>query len=123
MRVHDEGLGQPQAPIRMPLTGSSSSASVAFAAGTHMKTDANSALDSLARFVQVIGRDTALRQRFCGLANLSPVQRANQIHIMAEQMTAERKDPELVALFRLFADARVFEAGMVALRECGYIEG
>ena len=87
-----------------------------------MKTDANSALDSLARFVQVIGRDTAIRQRFCGLANLSPVQRANEIHIMAEQMSAGRKDPELVALFRLFADARVFEAGIVALRECGYIE-
>ena len=88
-----------------------------------MKTDANSVLESLARFVQVIGGDTNLRQRFCGLANLFPVQRANEIHIMAEQMTAERKDPELVALFRLFADARVFEAGMVALRECGYIEG
>jgi len=41
---------------------------------------------------------------------------------MAEQMAAGRKDPELVALFRLFAEARVFEAGMVALRECRYIE-
>jgi hypothetical protein len=87
-----------------------------------MKTDADSALESLARLVQVIGRDTTLRQRFCRLANLSPVQRSNEIHIMAEQMTAERKDPELVALFRLFEDARVFEAGMTALRECGYIE-
>ena len=87
-----------------------------------MKTDANSVLESLARFVQVIGGDTTLRQRFCGLANLFPVQRANEIHIMAEQMTAERKDPELVALFRLFADARVFEAAMVTLREWGYIK-
>ena len=123
MGVNDGKLDQPQVPIRMPLTGSSSLVSLAFVAGTHMKTDANSGLESLARFVQVIGRDTALRQRFCGLANLSPVQRANEIHIMAEQMAAERKDPELVSLFRLFADARVFEAGMVALRDCGYIEG
>ena len=40
---------------------------------------------------------------------------------MAEQMTAERQDPELVAVFRLFGDAPVFEAGMAALRECGYL--
>jgi hypothetical protein len=41
---------------------------------------------------------------------------------MAEQMTAEHKDPELVALFRLFADARVFDSAMLALRECGYVK-
>jgi hypothetical protein len=87
-----------------------------------MKTNVDSALDGLARFVQVIGKDAALRQRFCRLASLSLIQRANEIHIMAEQMTAEHKDPELVALFRLFADARVFEAAMLALRECGYVK-
>jgi hypothetical protein len=88
-----------------------------------VKPDADSALDSLARFVEIIGNDSALRQRFCRLASFSPVQRANEIHIMAEQMAAEHKDPELVAVFRLFADARVFEAAVVALRECGHIEG
>ena len=87
-----------------------------------MKTDIDLPLDGLARFVQVIGRDTALRQRFCRLASLSPLQRSNEIHIMAEQMSSERKDPELVSLFRLFGDTRVFEAAMVALRECGYIK-
>jgi hypothetical protein len=87
-----------------------------------MNTDSDSALEGLARLVQVIGKDTALRQRFCRLAGLTPVQRANEIHIMAEQMAAEQKDPELVALFRLFADARVFEAAMMAMRECGYLE-
>lgn len=86
-----------------------------------MKPDADSAFDGLARFVKVIGRDPALRQRFCQLASLSPIQRSSEIHLMAEQMTTERKEPELVAVFRLFADARVFEAGMVALRECGCI--
>ena len=88
---------------------------------TDMKTDADSPLDSLARFVQVVGSDAALRQRFCRLASLSPVQRSNEIHIMAERMDAERKDSELVSMFRLFGDSRVFEAAMVALRECGYI--
>lgn len=86
-----------------------------------MRPDADSALHSLARFVQVIGRDSGLRQRFCQLACLSSNQRSIEIQIMAAQMTAERKDPELVAVFRLFADATVFEAGMIALRECGYI--
>jgi len=87
-----------------------------------MKTDSDPALEGLARFIQAIGRDNALRERFCRLANLSPVQRSYEIHILAEQMTAERKDPGLVALFRLFADARVFGAALVALRECGYVE-
>jgi hypothetical protein len=87
-----------------------------------MKTDSDSALEGLARLVQVIGKDAVLRQRFCRLAALTLVQRSNEIHVMAEQMAAERKDPELVALFRLFVDARVFAAAMVAMRECGYLE-
>ena len=87
-----------------------------------MKPDADSALESLARFVQVIGSDSVLRLWFNRLATLSPIQRSKEIHIMAGQMTAERKDQDLVAAFQLFADPRVFEAGMVALREDGYID-
>ncbi len=87
-----------------------------------MKSNADSVIESLTRFVQVIGRDDALRQRFSQMTQMSAVQRANQIHIMAEQMTAERRDPELVAVFRLFADARVFEAAKLAMRQCGYIK-
>ncbi len=79
-------------------------------------------MDSLARFVQVIGSDSVLRQRFCRLATLSPTQRSNEILLMAEQMAADRKDQDLVVAFRLFADSRVFEAGMVALREGGYVK-
>jgi hypothetical protein len=86
---------------------------------SEMKPDADATLESLARFVQVIARDKALRERFGELARLSPIQRANEIHITAEQMAAEGKDPELVRVFRLFADPRVFQAGMDALRECG----
>ena len=87
-----------------------------------MKTDPDSAIEELARFVQVIGRDAELRRRFYRLADLSPVERSNEIHLMAEQMTAERRNPELVAVFRLFADGRVFETAMVALQECGYLK-
>jgi hypothetical protein len=36
---------------------------------------------------------------------------------MAERMALARKDPELVAVFRLFGDVRVFDAALVALRE------
>jgi len=86
-----------------------------------MKPDADIVLEKLARFVEVIGRDRALRERFGELACLSPIQRANEIHILAERMAAEGKDPELVKLFRLFADPRVFQAGMHALRACGYV--
>ena len=87
-----------------------------------MNAKSDSALEHLTRFVQVIGRDAALRKRFWQIAKLSPAQRFNEIYILAEQMTAERKDPALVAVFRLFADARVFEAAMIALRQCGYGE-
>jgi hypothetical protein len=88
---------------------------------SELKPDADTVLESLARFVQVVGRDVALRERFGELACLSPIQRANEIHIMAEQMAAGGKEPELVKVFRLFADPRVFQAGMDALRECGYV--
>ena len=40
---------------------------------------------------------------------------------LAEQMAAECKDHDLVAAFRLFADPRIFEAGMIALRDGGYV--
>jgi hypothetical protein len=86
-----------------------------------MKAKEDTALDDLARFVQVIGRDETLREPFCRLAALSPVQRSNAVHVMAEQMNTENKDRDLVSAFRLLADTRVFEAVMAALRGCGYI--
>jgi hypothetical protein len=86
-----------------------------------MKSDADITVDCLVRFIRVIGTDGALREQFCQLAELSPVQRSNQIHIMAEQMAGHRKDSELAKVFRLFGDARVFDAAMITLREGGYI--
>jgi len=83
--------------------------------------DADIRVDCLVRFIRVIDTDAALRERFCQLAELSPVQRSHQIHIMAEQMAGRWKDSELVDLFLLFGEARIFNAAMLGLRECGYI--
>ena len=88
----------------------------------HARMDADVAFENLARLVQVIGRDPKLRGWFCGLVKKSPVQRTNAIHIMAERMAADRKDADLIACFRLLADARVLEATRLALRECGSIK-
>ena len=88
-----------------------------------MNTDTDAVFEGLTRLVRVIGDDDALCGRFCQLANLSTIQRANEIYILAEQLTAERQDPELVGLFKLFADDRIFAAAIAALRECGYVEG
>lgn len=79
-------------------------------------------MDQLARIIQVIGEDDALKSRFCAMAKLSHTQRINQISILAEHMNAERKDPELIAVFRLFTDEQVFEAAMLTLRQCGYLK-
>jgi hypothetical protein len=87
-----------------------------------METDVNSANETLTRFVQAISRDQVLLQRFSRMARMSRGQRADAIHLLAEQMAATRQDPKLAAAFRLFADARVFDATMAALRECGYLE-
>jgi hypothetical protein len=84
-----------------------------------MGTDADSALDNLAAFVQAIAGDPTLRERFCRIAKMSPTQRFNEIQIMAHRMAAEGEDAELIASLRLLADARVFGAAMAALRDCG----
>jgi hypothetical protein len=84
-----------------------------------MSADADSAIDNLAAFVQAIAGDPKLRERFGRLAQMSPTQRFNEIHIMAHSMAAGGEDAELIASLRLLADARVFGAAMAALRDCG----
>ncbi len=86
-----------------------------------MDADANRTNETLSRFVQLIGRDPALLQRFCQMAQMSPVRRANAVHVLAEQMAAAGKDPRLIAAFRLFGNEKVFEAAIASLRECGYL--
>ena len=80
----------------------------------------NSSLDTLARLVQVVGRDPELRRWFAELQQKPEGARAKEIYVMAERMRAEGKDEELTAVFRLLADARVFKAAAVALEESGY---
>ena len=86
---------------------------------SEMKPQPDSLLDDLTRFVQVIGKDKALLQLFARLAQLPPAQRANEVHFMAEHMAKEGRAPNLVESFRLFADERVFNAAMAALRDRG----
>ena len=82
-----------------------------------MTLDTESALDNLARMVQVIGRDQRLRQWFSALTQQSAVERRNEIFMTSERMRAEGKDTDLVASFRLLADSRVFDAARLALQE------
>jgi hypothetical protein len=86
-----------------------------------MAPNTNTALDTLARMVQIVGRDPDLLRWFRELARKPADQRRNDIYLAAERMRAEGKDQELVTCFRLLADPRVFEAARVALRECGYL--
>jgi hypothetical protein len=82
-----------------------------------MALDTESALDNLARMVQVIGRDQALRQWFSALTQKSAVERRNEIFMTGERMRAEGKDTDLVAPFRLLADSKVFDAARLANQE------
>jgi len=81
---------------------------------------ADSALDTLVRLIQVIGRDRALKRWFNGLSQMPAVQRRIEIFAMTEQMRARGEDADLVASFGLLADARVFDAACKALRERGF---
>jgi len=81
-----------------------------------MTLDTESALNNLARMVQVIGRDQRLRQWFSALTQQSAVERRNEIFMTSERMRAEGKDTDLVESFRLLADSRVFDAARLALK-------
>ena len=80
-----------------------------------MSTSVDTALDNLTRIVQVVRRDRKLRRWFDSLSQMSALERSKAIFAMSEQMVAESEDADLVAAFRLLADARVFEAACEAL--------
>jgi hypothetical protein len=82
-----------------------------------MHLDTESALDNLARMVQIIGRDRKLRLWFSALTRQSAVQRRNEIFAESERMRAAGEDTDLVASFRLLADSRIFDAASLALQE------
>lgn len=74
----------------------------------------DSALDNLARMIQVIQNDPGLRKWFCELANKSAVERRNEIFSAVERMRMEGGDEDLAATFHLLADSRVFDAALLA---------
>jgi len=82
-----------------------------------MSTTFDAALDNLTRIVRVVGDDQKLRRWFHSLSKKSAVERRNAIYVMSEQMAAQNVDADLVASFRLLADARIFDAACLALRD------
>jgi hypothetical protein len=82
-----------------------------------MALNRDTALNNLARIVQVIRDERRLHEWFRALTNVSAVQRRNEIYSMVEQMKANSEDADLVASFQLLADPRLFDAARVALRE------
>ena len=82
-----------------------------------MALNVDSALANLTRMVRVIGPDPRLREWLLAPDQKSAVERHNAIYSMSERMRADGKDEDLVATFRLLADARVFDAARLALEE------
>ncbi len=81
-----------------------------------MDFNSDTALDNLARMVQVIQNDRKLQEWFYELADKSIVERRNEIYSVARRMQAEGKDTDLAASFHLLADGRVFEAARLAAK-------
>ena len=82
-----------------------------------MSTSVDTALDNLARIVQVVRRDRELRRWFDGLSKKAASERRIEIIVMSAKMAAKGEDGDLVASFHLLADARVFEAACEALAD------
>jgi len=83
---------------------------------------ADSAFDTLARFVQLTGSDPAMQRQFSMWSRMASVQRRNEIYVTTEQMRARGEEADLVAVFGLLADDRVFDAVCLALRESGCMD-
>ncbi len=75
----------------------------------------DSALDNLARIIQVIEDDPKLHDWFCQLARLAPVERRNEIYRMVHHMRSESRDADLLSSFQMLADDRVFAAARESL--------
>ena len=82
-----------------------------------MALDAESALDHLARMVQMIARDKDLKQWFSGLAQKPEPERCYEIYSRSEAIRAAGEDDDLIRAFRLLTDSRVFEAACLALQD------
>jgi hypothetical protein len=88
-----------------------------------MVVENNPAIDSLAILVQAVGRDKKLLQWFGALAQKTLVEKCNEIYAMADEMTKDRKDDNLICSLRLLAKPEIFYAVRKTLHEHGYISG
>jgi hypothetical protein len=82
---------------------------------------ANAVIDNLARFIQVIGGDPELLKWFHSLERQTPIQRNNEILLMAEKMASQASYRDLATSLGLLSHQRIFDGLSQALRECGYI--
>lgn len=81
----------------------------------------NAVIDDLARFVQVIGADPELLRWFQSLERQTPIQRNNEILLMAEKMASKARYRDLAESLGLLCHAEIFDAVSQILRACGHV--
>ena len=74
-------------------------------------------LEELTTLIQVLAEDAGLHAWFSAMEKVSAPQRAAEFQRMAEQMRAAGEDAELVHATALLADARVFDAVRLTVRD------
>jgi len=88
----------------------------------NISTTTNAVINDMARFVQVIGSDPELLKWFQNLERKTPIQRNNDILLMAEKMASQARCRDLATPLALLSDMRIFDASSQAIRERGYIQ-
>ena len=73
--------------------------------------------DELVTFVQVLAEDDDLRAWFESFRDASGAEREGEFRALAAKMQAASEAPELIAATALLANAEVFQAAQMALRE------
>lgn len=73
--------------------------------------------DGMVRFTHALVEDARLRAWFLGLEPLSPSLRRAAFSQMSQQMTSDRRDPELAKAVRALAQPEMYDAVVKAVRE------
>ena len=73
--------------------------------------------DELVRFVQVLAEDDDLRAWFESFSEMPDVEREVGFRALAGRMQAAGEAPELIAATALLANAEIYRAAEMALRE------
>ena len=82
----------------------------------------NAVIDDMARFVQVIGSDPELLKWFQTLEQRTPIQRNNEILLMAEKMAPQIRYRDLAASLALLSHSEIFDALSQTLRDFAHIQ-